>query len=557
MKSTFQCDPDSVDLEVNAYKCSQIYSSFSIAPGPMISLVLTLGGLVLTKFLFSPVWAQSDFDWSTIEPTSNLSWVDCYSDYQCARFQVPIDYSNEGGDKAALAVIKFSAQSETEYKGAVLINPGGPGGSGVTTLVSSGPLLASVIGNQYDMISFDPRGVGNSTPRAEFFPSKEEHSLWLASTNHFTWAVNTTSDQIPHLWASAQVVAELAKERDNGILNYISTDNVARDMLQISEAAGQEKLQYWGFSYGTVLGATFASLFPDKIERMILDGVLDMDGYYSGDWRNEVLDTEKDMQSFFDGCVAAGPDACEFYASTSEEISNKLDAIYQSLLTEPVPVISPSFYGVVDYAVLQTAVKNALYAPYTSFSVLAEGLVSLAAGNGSIIYAMQATYDPSSVYDNSWEAEIAIACSDALNNTDSVADLFAYWDSIQGVSPFAVWLMTQRTGCSGWKFHREGRFTGPVGGNTSYPILLIGNTADPVTPLSMAHKTSSAFPGSVVLAQKSSGHTSSVASSACTSAHVQAYFQNGTLPDDGVVCEVETELFPTSLDGTQRRSFRG
>ncbi|PBK84160.1 hypothetical protein ARMGADRAFT_943880 [Armillaria gallica] len=524
----------------------------------MISLVLTLGGLFLTKFLFPTVCAQSGFDWSTIEPTSNLSWVNCYSDYKCTRFQVPIDYANEGGEKAALAVIKLSAQSETEFKGTVLMNPGGPGGSGVTTLVSSGPLLASVIGNQYDIISFDPRGVGNSTPRAEFFLSKEEHLLWLASTNHFTWAVNTTSDQIPHLWASAQVIAELAKERDNGILNYISTDNVARDMLQITEAPGQEKLQYWGFSYGTVLGATFASMFPDKIERMILDGVLDMDGYYNGDWRNEVLDTEKDMQSFFDGCVAAGPDACAFYASTSEEIADKLDVIYQSLLTEPVPVIFPPFYGVVDYAVLQTAIKNALYAPYTSFSILAEGLASLAVGNGSIIYAMQATVDDSSsVYDNSWEAEIAIACSDALNNTDSVADLFAYWDSIQGVSPFAFWLMTQRIGCSGWKFHREGRFTGPVGGNTSYPILLIGNTADPVTPLSMAHKTSTAFSGSVVLTQNSSGHTSSVASSACTSAHVQAYFQNGTLPDDGVVCDVETELFPTSSDGTQRRSFRG
>ncbi|KAK0504492.1 TAP-like protein-domain-containing protein [Armillaria luteobubalina] len=519
----------------------------------MISLGLTFGALFLTNFSFPTVWAQSNFDWSTIEPTSNLSWVNCYSDYKCTRFKVPIDYSNEGGDNAALAVIKLSAQSETEYKGAVLMNPGGPGDSGVTTLVSSGPLLGSIVGNQYDIISFDPRGVGNSTPRAEIFPSKEEHSLWLASADHFTWAVNTTSDQIPHLWASAQVVAELAKEQDNGILNYISTDNVARDMLKISEAAGQEKLQYWGFSYGTVLGATFASMFPDKIERMILDGVLDMDGYYS-DWRNEVIDTEKDMQSFFDGCVAAGPDACSFYASTSEEISSKLNAIYQSLLTEPVPVVSSSFYGVVDYAVLQTAIKNALYAPYTSFSVLAEGLTSLASGNGSIIYSMQATYDPSSVYDNSWEAEIAVACSDALNNTDSVEDLFAYWDSIQGISPFAFWLMTERIGCSGWKFHREGRFT--VGGHTSYPILLIGNTADPVTPLSMAHKTSSAFPGSVVLAQNSSGHTSLVASSACTYAYVQAYFQNGTLPDDGVVCDVETELFPGLSDTTKRRSFR-
>ncbi|KAK0457508.1 TAP-like protein-domain-containing protein [Desarmillaria tabescens] len=524
----------------------------------MMSFLFATFIFLYQVFLFPTVLSQSDFDWSTIEPTGNLSWVDCYSGFKCTRFQVPIDYSNEDGDKAALAVMKLSAQSETEYKGTVMMNPGGPGGSGVVYLASIGPLLSSVIGNQYDIISFDPRGVGNSTPRAEFFLSKEEHYQWLADTNHWTAAVNTTSDQIPHLWASAQVIAELAKERDNGILNYIDTDNAARDMLRISEAAGQSKLQYWGISYGTVLGSTFATMFPDKIERMLLDGVLDVDGYYSGDWRNQVADVEKDMQSFFDGCVAAGPDACAFYASTSEEISKNLDAIYQSLLTEPVPVIIPSTssYGVVDYAALQIAVKNALFQPYAYFSILAQGLANLAVGNGSIIYEMQATvYDPSSVYDNSWEAEMAISCSDALNNTESIADLFAYWDSVQGVSPFAFMLMTQRIACSGWKFHREDGFT--VGGNTSYPILFIGNTADPVTPLSSAKKTSSAFPGSVVLTQNSSGHTSLVASSSCTHAYARAYFQNGTLPNDGVVCEVETELFSTSSYPPLRRSFRG
>ncbi len=91
-------------------------------------------------------------------------------------------------------------------------------------------------------------GAANSIPRAQFFLSVEEQSQWLANPNHWSLVVNTTSDQIPHLWASSQVLAELAKERDNGILDYISTDNVARDMLRITEAAGQEKLQYWGFS---------------------------------------------------------------------------------------------------------------------------------------------------------------------------------------------------------------------------------------------------------------------------------------------------------------------
>ncbi|KAK0202252.1 TAP-like protein-domain-containing protein [Desarmillaria ectypa] len=519
-------------------------------------------------FLFPIVFAQSDFDWSSIEPTNSLSWVDCYSDYKCTRFQVPIDYSKEEGDEAALALIKLSAQSETDYKGTVLINPGGPGESGVAAITSLGSLLVSVIGNQYDIIGFDPRGAANSIPRAEFFLSKEEQSQWLANPNHWSVIVNTTSDHIPHLWASAQVIAELSKERDNGILNYISTDNVARDMLRISEAAGQEKLQYWGFSYGTVLGSTFAAMFPDEVERIVLDGVLDMDGYYSGDLRNELADTDKDMQSFFDGCVAAGPDACAFYAPTAQEISNNLNSLYDSLLTQPVPVVTPSFYGIVDYAVLRTAVRFSLYQPYALFSTLAEGLADLAAGNGSIIYGIQAqtSGDTSSVYDHSFDAEIAISCSDAVENTDSVADLFAYWDSIKGLSSFADILFAQRISCSGWKFHREGRFTGPITGNTSYPILFIGNTADPVTPLSAAKKTSSAFPSSVVLTQHASGasnqrtqHTSLAATSTCTQAYIQAYFQNGTLPGDGTVCEVESELFPASSNtaGPRRRAFFG
>ncbi|KAK0202247.1 TAP-like protein-domain-containing protein [Desarmillaria ectypa] len=524
----------------------------------MIFLALPFCVLFYSEFLFPVVAAQSDFDWSTIEPTSNFSWVDCYSNYKCTRFQVPIDYSNEDGDKAALAVIKLPAQSETEYKGTVLMNPGGPGESGVAFLVFGGLFLAPIIGNQYDIISFDPRGVANSTPRAEFFLSKEEQSQWLANPNHWSVSANTTSDQISHLWASAQVIAEVAKERDNGILNYISTDNVARDMLRINEAAGQEKLQYWGFSYGTVLGSTFAAMFPDKVERIVLDGVLDMDGYYSGDLRNELADTDKDMQSFFDGCVAAGPDACAFYASTAEEISKNLNSLYESLLTQPVPVVTPSFYGVVDYAVLRNAVRFSLYQPYALFSTLAEGLADLAAGNGSIIYGIQAqtSGDASSVYDNSFDAGIAISCSDAVKNTDSVAGLFAYWDSIKGLSSFADILFTQRISCSGWKFHREGRFTGPITGNTSYPILFIGNTADPVTPLSAAKKTSNAFPGSVVLTQQASGAT---ASSICTQAYVQAYFQNGTLPNDGTVCEVESEMFPALSNATasQRRSLWG
>ncbi|KAK0457514.1 TAP-like protein-domain-containing protein [Desarmillaria tabescens] len=420
-------------------------------------------------------------------------------------FQVPIDYLNEDGNKASLAVIKFSAHSKTESKGSVLMNPGGPGGSGVAALALMGPLLASVIGNQYDFISFDPRGVGNSTPRAEFFLSKEEHSQWLANPN-----------------------PELAKDRDNGILNHMTTDNSARDMLWISEAKGQEKLQYLGLSYGIVLGTTFATMFPDKVQRMAWQI---WTAYYRNDLRNQIADTDKVMQSFFDACVAAGPDACAFHAPTSDAISKQFDSLYESLLIQPIPVS-----------------ELPLSQPYRYFSVLAQGLADIAAArDGSIIYGMQ-------------------AMADASNNTDSAADLLAYWDSIKDLSTLSDYTFYPKNqlrvmdGNSIVRADLRVRFfpqtslgiiveyllIGPVTGNTSYPILFIRNTADPLTPLSMARKTSSAFPGSVVLAQNSSGHTSLFSLSTCTHAYIQAYFQNGTLPADGTVCEIESEMFPTS-----------
>ncbi|KAK0491713.1 TAP-like protein-domain-containing protein [Armillaria luteobubalina] len=482
---------------------------------------------------------------------------------------VPVDYLNEDGDKAALAVIKLPAQSETEYKGAILMNPGGPGGSG---LRSSWQVELDFL---IRAISHTPAAlwVGNSTPRVKFFPSKEEHSQWLAVPDHWTTVFNTTSDEIPHLWASAQVIAQLAEQRDAGFMNYISTDNIAREMLRINEAAGQAKLQYWGFSqslpssYGTVLGLTFATIFQCALIFLVfqetnfssnfqhkVERVLDMDRYYRNEWQDNTADA--DMQSFFDGCVAAGPDRCAFFSPTATEISNGLDHLYDSILAQPVPFVTPSSYGIVDYTVLRAAVRNAMYSPYNYFSDLAEGLALLAAGDGSRIYALEETaYNPS-----------------------SVEDLFAYWETVKGLSGFSDLLFPRRISCSWWWWWwwwyrhkvpiRNGRahspdmavpcavatkahavvitLLSPITANTSYPVLFIGNTADPLTPLSLAKKTSRAFPGSVVLTQNSSGHTSLAAWSACRNAHVQAYFQNGTLPDDETVCEVESEMFPVS-----------
>ncbi len=187
--------------------------------------------------------------------------------------QVPIDYSNEAGAKAALAVIKYaSTVPADEYQGAILFNPGGPGGSGVDYLQAYGygPLMAAVVGPQYDIISFDPRGtsfpsegllthtdvwfegLGVSSPRVEFFATEAERALWLANPYAYSTILNATNDPLAlsRMWANGQVLGQLTKVHDtSGLLEFIGTDDVARDMLRITEANGQDDLLYWGVSY--------------------------------------------------------------------------------------------------------------------------------------------------------------------------------------------------------------------------------------------------------------------------------------------------------------------
>ncbi|EEB97406.1 hypothetical protein MPER_03282, partial [Moniliophthora perniciosa FA553] len=200
---------------------------------------------------------------------------------------------------------------------------------------------------------------------------------------------------------------------------------IARDMLSMVEAAGQDKLLFYGISYGTVLGSTFATIFPDRVERVILDGVLDMEGYYAGDGRNEIVDSDKTLQAFFDSCFAAGPDVCAFHSSSPAAIEERLDALYAMIKDSPVGVYSSSspYYGLVDYPTLKRAVTVALYNPYTSFAPLAQGLADLENGNGTIIYSLQIiSSEPSACgteYLNDWEANHAVTCGDGKEVTDN------------------------------------------------------------------------------------------------------------------------------------------
>ncbi|KAF7370135.1 Abhydrolase-4 domain-containing protein [Mycena sanguinolenta] len=517
------------------------------------------------------------FPWESISPTDELIWTDCYSNQQCARLKVPLDYSRPDGASAAIALIRTPSavpHDSPRYRGPVLINPGGPGGSGVDTVVAAGPLLSTIIGPEFDIIGFDPRGaskpfplhftriqtseptttnagVARSTPRISFFATRAERQLWSVEGASIA-SVNSSADALARGWARGIVLGQRAGREDDESLRFMTTDHTARDMLRIMQAHGREKLQYWGFSYGSILGATFAAMFPQHVGRLVIDGVMDAEDYYATKWSKNLFDADKTWMSFIDGCVAAGPTACALYAPTAAEILAKVDKIYASLRARPIPVHTETASGLIDWTTVRSVIFASLYSPYAFFSTGARILADLYQGNGTSLFeilqqqpAFQCACDPAEYqFERLPEALFGLLCNDGARISPEYEDVVTHYERLRETSSWAdVWAFL-RMPCLDWPDFPKNHFQGPFVANTSFPLLLVGNTLDPVTPLWAAKKMSEGFTGSVVLAQDSPGHCSIASVSLCTFKYIRQYFLDGILPEPGTVCPVDIPLFP-------------
>ncbi|KAJ6558045.1 TAP-like protein-domain-containing protein [Mycena capillaripes] len=519
-----------------------------IIPGLFLFRRGFLPGAVDYKISGAEAAETSQFSWENVAPSDTLEWSACYyGRYQCARLNVPLNYSEPHGKQAAIAMVRYTAAVPADsplYRGPVLINPGGPGASGTNFVLAGGLQLAEVVGPEFDIVGFDPRGVGQSTPCVSFFDSNIERQIWGDPS---LTELNASADALGRHWARARVYNRLAAERES--IRHLNTDNTARDMLRIVRAHGKEKIQYWGFGYGSLLGAVYATMFPDKVERIVIDGVVDAEDYFETRWSNNLLDADEALQTFFDGCVAAGPQRCAFYASTPEAISKNLSALYESIRTRPVPVrMNPWSYAVVDLSLLRFFIFRFLLWPRAFFPLMADFLAAIT--HGEVFETMfpnetlECPCDAAHIFWPVWDPYVAIICNDGHAVPSEFDEAENHYQNMSKMSSWGSYLASMRIMCSGWPDIPKQHFQGPVTGNTSFPILLIGNTIDPMTPLSGAKKMSKAFPGSVVLTQDCTGHTSMAAPSPCTWGYVREYFYNGTLPEKGTVCPVLGSPFP-------------
>lgn len=512
------------------------------------------------------------FSWGNIKPSKTLEWHSCFDgEYDCARLEVPMDWlePDDDGQHVVLAIIRLRATDTKDYKGPVFFNPGGPGGSGIWALKDHGSQLQGVVGRNFDIVTFDPRGIGASVPRIECWGSAQKRQNWAMQE---TPVIDSHPGVLYDVWARAAAFSSACEASHNasGLLRHVGTASHARDMLEILEQMGEEKLQYWGFSYGTILGGTFAAMYPDRVGRLVSDGNVDYKEWYQSLHINSVRDADSVMAAFYRLCHKAGPLKCAFYGASPDDIEERHQAILDRLRVQPIIYMPETGFGselpeIITYSKLRRLAATSLYRPNYYFTHLAEILAALEQGDGKVYYDFATRYglpfsdvcsaqpvppeEPlTSVAEGSKDAFPTILCADGQPLPASPVDYAGHVEEMQRVSRASGAIVVKdRVACAGRQVRPKWGFGGPFEARTAYPILYVANMADNITPLVSARNNSAGFEGSVVLVQNSYGHTSLAAPSVCTARAVRDYFQTGALPRDGATCE--PEILPFDLPG--------
>lgn len=320
-----------------------------------------------------------------------------------------MDYTNVTVGTTHIAIIKLAAQNSSAED--LLINSGGPGGSGVDLVLQGAPAISAKVGTQYNLIGIDPRGVNNSGPDVSCFPGYPAAARNAFYAEAFAVPEDTSAYGLKKNFQTIGAYGDWCTGvySVNDTAKYISTAAVAQDFLHYIEVAAQHKgsepseakLNYYAVSYGTVLGATFASLFPDRINRMVLDGVVDSEDYYAGGWKTSIYDTDEAFRAFFRTCFDAGPKLCAFHknATSWEQLEERYNVILAALKQSPFPVADPfSQYAtelafipaVVTWQDLVQSIFAYTYFPVSQFPIIAQVISELEAGDATSLWAAKA-----------------------------------------------------------------------------------------------------------------------------------------------------------------------
>lgn len=457
--------------------------------------------------------------------SQELEWADCGPGFDCTEVTAPLDWENPGAGDISLSVIRHRAQGTPV--GSLLTNPGGPGSSGVELVQTSldfavGPDLIE----NYDVIGFDPRGVGDSTAVACYdAPEMDDYLYGIPS------AARGTAEWEAELLDAHKSFAEACEANSEGILPYITTVNSARDMDLIRAVLGDKQLNYLGYSYGTFLGATYAKLYPEKAGRLVLDGAIDpsVPGLEVG--ATQALGFESALRAYMQNCLDSG--SCPFNGTVDEAMAD-LGALLASVDRTPLENGDGRMMGADS---LLTAIIAALYAQ-ESWDILTQALDEALQGDPTTAFLLADFYNnrEDGVYiNNSTEAFRAYNCMDYPVEDDPAAEAATEAKIAEGAPTIAPY-WTGPDSCEVWPYPPTGT-RGEITAEGAGPILVIGTTNDPATPYEWSESLADQLEEGVLITRVGEGHTGYNKGNVCVDDAVEAFLLDDVVPEDGLRCE--------------------
>jgi pimeloyl-ACP methyl ester carboxylesterase len=459
---------------------------------------------------------------STLPTPGAITWTSCGAGLQCGVLQVPLDYAHPTARQIGLHLIRKIATDPANRIGSLLLNFGGPGESGIDTMPGFVPVFKT-LNQHFDLVSWDPRGVGQSSPVQCVDGPTEDAYL----------ALDSVLDDPQEKQAAIQSDKDFAvacEQRNGDILPFMDTVSSARDLDEMRAALGDSKLTYLGFSYGTFLGQTYAKLFPSRIRALSLDAVVDPSVPPNDSNLGQVVGFEQNLQAFLADCRARS--TCVY--GRSGDPGAKIGAMMTRLDTTPLPVGS----RMLTRALALTGVLQLLYYDQTTWPYLDQALSAVDRSDGRYLLYWADFYthrNTDGTYGNlfngafaatyclDWPVPLDVAAYDQLGPAFSKAStLFGPANQYSNLQ------------CAYWPV-KPTRTTGPIVVSGAPPILLVGGTNDPATPYAEAQSVNRQIVGSVLVTREGVGH-GSYDSSPCSAAAENAYLIDLTLPAEGTIC---------------------
>jgi pimeloyl-ACP methyl ester carboxylesterase len=518
-----------------------LMAGFTTALALLADAVFTSGAAAVAQTGGSPAASSSI-------ASPKLNWSDCGDGLQCATARVPLDYDHPLETKISLALIRRPATDQRHRIGSLFVNNGGPGDSVLEFVRGDATqVLSPEVQARFDVVGFDPRGVGQSTP-VQCFTDLDQQGEFFGSRP----ALPVGADEVHAFTKGSKALGQLCHERNGDLLDHLSTANVARDLDVLRRAVGDERLTFAGYSYGGLLGITYANFFPGRVRTLMLDGAPDPVEWTRSDGAAKKVPfsvrlgsadaTSKALGFFLDSCQAAG-DGCAFASSDTRA---KFDALLARLLKKPVTVETPDGTLEVTYAFLVDGLRGGLTFP----PIWAE----LA---GDLEATWQATEAPDSAgsfartlaartiegYDNSDEALLAIACSETTNphNPKAWPGLAANADAH---APYfgADWTYLVQP-CATWPARDHDAYTGSYRAKTANPLLFVGSRFDAASSIEHTRKLVDSMPGARLLTLEGAGHPASFVPDTCIDDAITTYLIDQEMPPAGAVCRPDFHPF--------------